>query len=201
MIIYPNYTFSVPDKRLYTLYKGITVTPRLVQASRVSSYSQATFTRYASCLYFIRRPFTCPAQPRVTAPLRQGRGYRSRYTFSAEPAHDSTPTTMGFRGVSPGLPSPLQHNVPAVWCFKPTHTFGAKGPPPSGSPRVRAVPAKQRSHNLSSIRVIIKSSLHTSAKTRFIRSPKSATGPDVAYFFRRLFSPTVALVSEGRPTL
>jgi hypothetical protein len=27
MIIYPNYTFSIPDKRLYTLYKGITVTP------------------------------------------------------------------------------------------------------------------------------------------------------------------------------
>jgi hypothetical protein len=30
MIIYPNYTFSVPDKRLYTLYKGITVTPRVI---------------------------------------------------------------------------------------------------------------------------------------------------------------------------
>jgi hypothetical protein len=41
MIIYPNYTFSVPDKWLYTLYKGITVTPRLVQASSVSSYGQA----------------------------------------------------------------------------------------------------------------------------------------------------------------
>jgi hypothetical protein len=27
MIVYSNYTFSVPDKRLYTLYKGITVTP------------------------------------------------------------------------------------------------------------------------------------------------------------------------------
>jgi hypothetical protein len=27
MIIYPNYTFSILDKRLYTLYKGITVTP------------------------------------------------------------------------------------------------------------------------------------------------------------------------------
>jgi hypothetical protein len=27
MIIYPNYTFSIPDKWLYTLYKGITVTP------------------------------------------------------------------------------------------------------------------------------------------------------------------------------
>jgi hypothetical protein len=32
MIIYLNYTFSVPDKRLYTLYKGITVT-HLVSAS------------------------------------------------------------------------------------------------------------------------------------------------------------------------
>jgi hypothetical protein len=38
MIKYPNYTFSVPDKRLYTLYKGITVTLRLLQASRMSSY-------------------------------------------------------------------------------------------------------------------------------------------------------------------
>jgi hypothetical protein len=75
MIIYPYYTFSVPDKRLYTLYKGITVSPRLVQASSVSSYSQATFTRDASCLCFIRRPFTRPAQPRVMAPLRRGRGY------------------------------------------------------------------------------------------------------------------------------
>jgi hypothetical protein len=27
MIIYRNYTFSVPDKRLYTFYKGIIVTP------------------------------------------------------------------------------------------------------------------------------------------------------------------------------
>jgi hypothetical protein len=50
MIIYLNYTFSVPDKRLYTLYKGITVTPRVVQASSVSSHGQATFTRGASCL-------------------------------------------------------------------------------------------------------------------------------------------------------
>jgi hypothetical protein len=97
MIIYPNYTFFVPDKRLYTLYKGITVTPRLVQASSVSSYSQATFTRGASCLCFVRRPFTRPALPRVTAPLRRGRGYRSRRTFGAEPAHDSAPTALGFR--------------------------------------------------------------------------------------------------------
>jgi hypothetical protein len=58
MIIYLNYTFSVPDKRLYTLYKGITVTRCLVQASSVSSHNQATFTRCASCLCFIRRPFT-----------------------------------------------------------------------------------------------------------------------------------------------
>jgi hypothetical protein len=69
MIKHPNYTFSVPDKRLYTLYKGITVTPRLVQASSVSSYGQAAFTRGASCLYLVRRPFTRPTRLRVTAPL------------------------------------------------------------------------------------------------------------------------------------
>jgi hypothetical protein len=38
MIIYLNYTFSIPDKQLYMLYKGITVTPRVAQASSVSSY-------------------------------------------------------------------------------------------------------------------------------------------------------------------
>jgi hypothetical protein len=59
MIIYLNYTFSVPDKRLYTLYKGTTVTPHIVQASNVSSHDQATFTHGASCLCFIRCPFTC----------------------------------------------------------------------------------------------------------------------------------------------
>jgi hypothetical protein len=59
MIIYLNYTFSVPDKRLYTLYKGITVTPRVVQASSVSSHGQPAFTHGASCLYFLRCPFTC----------------------------------------------------------------------------------------------------------------------------------------------
>jgi hypothetical protein len=58
MIIYLNYTFFVLDKRLYTLYKGITVTPRVVQASSVSSHGRTTFTRCAPCLYFVRAPFT-----------------------------------------------------------------------------------------------------------------------------------------------
>jgi hypothetical protein len=74
MIIYLNYTFSVPDKRLYMLYKGITVTPHVVQASSVSSHGQATFTRCASCLYGVRRPFTCLLQPRVMAPSRRSQG-------------------------------------------------------------------------------------------------------------------------------
>jgi hypothetical protein len=55
MTKHPNYTFSVPDKRLYTLLKGITVTPRFVRASSVSSHSRATFTRGVSCLCFVRR--------------------------------------------------------------------------------------------------------------------------------------------------
>jgi hypothetical protein len=58
MIIYLNYIFSVPDKRLYTLYKGITVPPRVVQASSVSSHGRTTFTRGAYCLYLVRCPFT-----------------------------------------------------------------------------------------------------------------------------------------------
>jgi hypothetical protein len=69
MIKPPNYTFFIPHKRLYTFYKGITVTPRLVQASSVSSYGRAAFTRGASCLYFVRRPFTRPTCLRVTTPL------------------------------------------------------------------------------------------------------------------------------------
>jgi hypothetical protein len=69
VIIYPKYTFSIPDKWLYTLYKGITVTLHLLQASSVSSYGQTTFTRSASCPCFVRHPFTHSTQPRVTAPL------------------------------------------------------------------------------------------------------------------------------------
>jgi hypothetical protein len=56
MIKHPNYTFFVPDKWLYMLFKGITVTPCFVRASSVSSHGRAAFTRGASCLYFIRRP-------------------------------------------------------------------------------------------------------------------------------------------------
>jgi hypothetical protein len=56
MIKHPNYTFSITDKRLYTLFKGITVTPRFVRASNVSSHGRAAFTHGVSCLYFVRRP-------------------------------------------------------------------------------------------------------------------------------------------------
>jgi hypothetical protein len=56
MIKQPNYTFSVPDKRLYTLLKGITVTPRFVRASSMSSHGRASFTRGTFCLSFVRRP-------------------------------------------------------------------------------------------------------------------------------------------------
>jgi hypothetical protein len=38
---HPNYTFSIPDKRLYMLFKGITVTPGFVWVSSVSSHGRA----------------------------------------------------------------------------------------------------------------------------------------------------------------
>jgi hypothetical protein len=74
MIIHLNYTFSVPDNRLFTLYKGITVTPCVVQASSVSSHSQTAFTHCAPCLYFVRRPFTCLLWPCVMATSRRSQG-------------------------------------------------------------------------------------------------------------------------------
>jgi hypothetical protein len=161
MIKYPNYTFSVPDKRLYTLYKGITVTPHLLQSSSVSSYGQATFTRGTSCLYFVRLPFTHPTRLLFTAPLWQSQSYCSRRTFGAEPVHDAAPTTLGFRDVPHDLLSALHRSAPDAWRFRPIRTFGAEGLHPSGSPRVGTAPTKQHSYNLSSISVIIKSLLHT----------------------------------------
>jgi hypothetical protein len=56
MLKHPNYTFSIPDKRLYTLFKGITITPHFVWASSVSSHGRAYFTCGASCLSFVRHP-------------------------------------------------------------------------------------------------------------------------------------------------
>jgi hypothetical protein len=117
MIIYLNYTFSIPDKWLYTLYKGITVTTRVVQASSVSSYGQATFTRGASCLCFVRCPFTRLLQPRVMAPSRRSLGHRSRRAFGTEPAHDSAPVIMCFRDAPHGPPSPMSLSAPDAWRF------------------------------------------------------------------------------------
>jgi hypothetical protein len=69
MIIYPNYTFSVPDKRLYAHYKGITVTPRVVQASACLRTAKAPLhaaplvtASYGAplhvwCSHVLRRPF------------------------------------------------------------------------------------------------------------------------------------------------
>jgi hypothetical protein len=53
---HPNYTFSIPDKRLYTFFKGITVTPCFVRATSVSSHGGASFTRDTFCLSFVQRP-------------------------------------------------------------------------------------------------------------------------------------------------
>jgi hypothetical protein len=38
---HPNYTFSIPNKRLYTLFEGLTVTPGFVRVSNVSLHGRA----------------------------------------------------------------------------------------------------------------------------------------------------------------
>jgi hypothetical protein len=191
MIIYLNYTFSVPDKRLYTLYKGITVTPRVVQASSVSSHGQATFTRGASCLMLRTVPplhVCCSHVP--WHHLGGAKGHCSRCAFGTEPAHDSAPVAKCSRDAPHGPPSTMSLSAPVAWRFlapshlrrrgSPLHTFGAEGQRHSGSTR-GVVPAKQRSQNSSSISVIVKSSKHASSKQPEVaRGPKPTIWPDVA---------------------
>jgi hypothetical protein len=166
MIIYLNYTFSVPDKRLETLYKGITVTPRVVQASSVSSHDRATFTRGASCLCFVRRSFTRPLQPRVTEPSRRSRDQPSRHAIGTEAVHDPSSIALGFQDVPPRPPSPLSQGAPDTWRFRPFNAFSAEVTHPNplrqrSGPLGRSVPTQQNSHNSSSISIFVKSSLHT----------------------------------------
>jgi hypothetical protein len=90
---------------------------------------------------------------------------RAKATVAPHLRHRNSPQLCPASIGLPRHPAWTRRNVPAVWCFWPVHTFGADGPHPSGSPRVRATPVKQRSCNSSSIGVIVKSSLHTSTKT------------------------------------
>jgi hypothetical protein len=70
-------------------------------------------------------------------------------------------TKLGFRGVPHDLLSALRQSAPDARCSRPICTFGAEGLQPSKPPRVETAPAKQHSHSLSSVSVIIKSLLHT----------------------------------------
>jgi hypothetical protein len=65
MLSHPNYTFSIPDRRLYTLFKGIIVTPCFVRASqRVFARSSLLYTRHLLSL-LRTTPFTRPTRLRV----------------------------------------------------------------------------------------------------------------------------------------
>jgi hypothetical protein len=123
-----NYTFSVSDKQLYMLYRGITVTTRLAQASSVSSYGRNTFTRGAFYLCFVRRPFTRPAclhvlvlrriEPTLppTRHLRRQNGPRHRPDKTRPPRRTarsvSTPSPGSIRHVA--FLDPLSASVPKV---------------------------------------------------------------------------------------
>jgi hypothetical protein len=68
---------------------------------------------------------------------------------------------LGFRGVPHDPLSALHWSEPDAWRSRPIHTFGAEGLQPSEQLKVETALVKQRSHSLSSVSVIIKSSLHT----------------------------------------
>jgi hypothetical protein len=108
MIKHPNYTFSVHDKRLYTFFKGITVTPRFVRASSVSSHGRAAFTRDVSSL-LRTAPFTRPTRLCVTSPLD-----KAKATARAAPSAPKQSTTP---------PRPCPHDLfpPSIGAH-PTHS-------------------------------------------------------------------------------
>jgi hypothetical protein len=56
-----NYTFSVSDKQLFTLYGGITVTPRLAQAKRL--YTQRLLSLLRTAPLYTSGTLTCPRAP------------------------------------------------------------------------------------------------------------------------------------------
>jgi hypothetical protein len=178
MIIYSNYTFSVPDKRLYTLYKGITVTlaclrtakPPLHAAPLVSASYDAPLHVWRG--HVLRRPFdgakaTVRAAP--SAPNQPATPPRPHWASETSRLDCLPPHAGRTQRVVLLAHSHLRRRG------SPIHTFVAEGLHPSGSPREGAVLAKQRSHNSSSISVIVKSSLHTSAKNP--QSPVARSQP------------------------
>jgi hypothetical protein len=157
----PNYTFSVPDKRIYTLLKSITVTPRFVRASSVSSHGQPSFTRRAFCLSFVRRPLhvrrayvqwgpsdraraivrPVPSAPkRPTTPLRPWKTSATLHATGSRPASERFPAN-GF--LDRFAPSTLK------LCSSET-TVG------------ESAPARQHTHThaSSNVSILIRSSLH-----------------------------------------
>jgi hypothetical protein len=106
------------------------------------------------------------------APSRRSHGHHSCHAFGTKPAHDSATVATGSRDVPLGLPSTMSLSTTDARCLKPLHTFGVEGHQSTPlAPKVstirdrrkgEVVPAKQHSHNSSSISVIVKSPLHTS---------------------------------------
>jgi hypothetical protein len=113
MTIYPNYTFSVPDKRLYTLYKGITVTPRL------DTGLQCVFVRpshlYTRRLLSLLR--TTPLYTSSAATCYDAPSTEPRLLFAPHLRRRTSPRLHPALIGLPRHPAWTRRNVPAVWCF------------------------------------------------------------------------------------
>jgi hypothetical protein len=100
---HPNYTFFIPDKRLYTLFKGTTVTLGFVRASSVSSHGRAPLDAalFISSSYdalYTSDALTCGM------PLRRDRDHCTRHPFGTEAFCDVAFAVGRLRG----LPCDLQ---------------------------------------------------------------------------------------------
>jgi hypothetical protein len=87
MLNHPNYTFSIFNRRLYTLFKGITVTPCFVRASqRVFARLSLLYTRHLLSL-LRTTPFTRLTRLRVACSSDEAGA-----TTRAEPSAPKRPT-------------------------------------------------------------------------------------------------------------
>jgi hypothetical protein len=146
----------------FTLYGGITVTPRLAQASNVSLYGrkhlymQRLLSLLRTAPLYTSSMLTCPGAPSDRATLPPTRHLRRRKRTTPTPRQDRASEAPRAIRLRLFAREHLTHGV-----SRPTFTFGAEGALHSEPPRIRTVPSKQHSPRSSNISVINKSLPHT----------------------------------------
>jgi hypothetical protein len=149
---------------------------------------QGTFPRDASCLCFVRRLFTRPAQPRVAPPPNRAKA--AVRTAPSAPNQSTGPPRphQAFEASTMILLPPCTGAYPTRDASGPSH-LRLRRSASFGIAVVGNTPPKQHSHNPRSMSVITKSLLHT-RQTPFSSAARSWQPGWSWHSFRRPYSPT-----------